>query len=47
MSELTNKKGFPGGTTVKKPSADAGDAGEADPISGSGRSLRGGYDSPL
>ena len=27
MSELTNKKGFPGGTTAKNPSADAGDAG--------------------
>ena len=39
--------GFPGGTMVKNPSANAGDAREAGPISGSGMFLGGGNDSPL
>ena len=47
ISALTNIMGFPGGTIVKNPSANARDAREAGSISGSGMFLGGGNDSPL
>ena len=39
--------GFPGGTVVKNPSANAGDARDTGLIPGSGRSSGGGNDNPL
>ena len=39
--------GFPGGTMVKHPPANAGDAGDAGSISGSGRSPGEGNGNPL
>ena len=39
--------GFPGGTVVKNPAANAGDTGLAGSISGSGRSPGGGNGNPL
>ena len=39
--------GFPGGTSVKNPPADAGNAGDVGLISGSGRSPGGGNGNPL
>ena len=39
--------GFPGGSLVKNPSANAGDAGDSVSISGSGRSPGGGNDNPF
>ena len=41
------KKGFPGGTVVRNPPINAGDIRDAGLISGSGRSLGGGYGNPL
>ena len=38
---------FPGGSVVKNPSANAGDAGDMDSIPGSGRSLGGGNGNPI
>ena len=38
---------FPGGTVVKNPPANAGDAGDTGLILGSGRSPGGGHGSPL
>ena len=40
-------KCFPGGSLVKNPPANAGDAGDSDLIPGSGRSPEGGNDNPL
>ena len=40
-------RGFPGGTVVKNLPANAGDAGDAGLIPGSGRSLGGGNGNPL
>ena len=39
--------GFPGGSVVKNPPANAGDAGDSVSISGSGRSPGGGNGNPL
>ena len=39
--------GFPGGSVVKNPPADTGDAGDAGLIPGLGRSLGGGNGKPL
>jgi len=39
--------GFPGGSVVKNPSANAGDTRDAGSISGSGRSPGGGHGNPL
>ena len=39
--------GFPGGSVVKNPSANAGDTRDAGSVSGSGRSPGGGYGNPL
>ena len=39
--------GFPGGTMVKNPHANVGDAGDMGSIPGSGRSPGGGNGSPL
>ena len=39
--------GFPGGSVVKNPSANAGDAEDAGSVSGLGRSLGGGNGNPL
>ena len=41
------KMGFPGGSVVKNPSANAGDTRDAGSISGSGRSPGGGHGNPL
>ena len=41
---LCEGKGFPGGSVIKSPSANAGDSGS---ISGSGRSTGGGNEYPL
>ena len=41
------KMGFPGGSVVKNPPANAGDARDAGSISGSGRSPGGGHGNPL
>ena len=41
------KMGFPGGSVVKNPSANAGDTRDAGSVSGSGRSPGGGYGNPL
>ena len=38
---------FPGGSVVKNPSANAGDAGDMDSIPGSGRYPRGGNGNPF
>ena len=42
--QLRHQRGFPGGSAIKNPSANAGDAGS---ISGSGRSPRVGSGNPL
>ena len=39
--------GFPGGTVVKNPPANAGDTGDTGSIPGSGRSSAGGNGNPL
>ena len=39
--------GFPGGSVVKNPPADAGDTRDVGSVSGSGRSPREGNDNPL
>ena len=39
--------GFPGGTVVKNPPANAGDTGDTGSIPGSGRSSAGGHGNPL
>ena len=39
--------GFPGGTVVKNPPANAGDAGDTGSIPGLGRSPEGGHGNPL
>ena len=39
--------GFPGGSEVQNPSANAGDAGDTGSIPGSGRSPEGGHGTPL
>ena len=39
--------GFPGGSVVKNPPANAGDAGDADSIPGLGRSPGGGNGNPF
>ena len=39
--------GFPGGSVVKNPPANAGDTGDVGSICGSGRSLGGGNGNPL
>ena len=41
------KMGFPGGSVVKNPPANAGDTRDAGSISGSGRSPGGGHGNPL
>ena len=41
------KMSFPGGSVVKNPPANAGDARDAGSISGSGRSPGGGHGNPL
>ena len=43
----THRSGFPGGSVVKNPSANAGDAEDAGSVSGLGRSLGGGNGNPL
>ena len=42
-----NQLGFPGGSLVKNPPANAGDAGDAGSIPGLGRSPGGGNGNPL
>ena len=44
---MINARSFPGGTMVKNPPANAGDAGDAGLTPGSGRSPGGGNSSPL
>ena len=39
--------GFPGGTVVKNPPANAGDTGDTGSIPGLGRSPEGGHGNPL
>ena len=39
--------GFPGGTVIKNPPANAGDTGDEGSVPGLGRSPRGGNDDPL
>ena len=45
--QYTSSQGFPGGTVVKNPPANAGDAQNAGLIPGSGRSPAEGYGNPL
>ena len=44
---VPNVQGFPGGSVVKNPPADAEEAGDADSIPGLGRSPGGGHSNPL
>ena len=47
FSAMATALGSPGGSVVKNPSANAGDAGDSGLIPGSRRSPEGGYGSPL
>ena len=47
MYVCIHKHSFPGGTVVKNPPANAGDARDAASISGSGRCPGGGHSNPL
>ena len=47
IATITAHLGFPDGSVVKNPPANAGDAGDVDSIPGTGRSLGGGNGNPL
>ena len=47
MGILRTLQGFPGGSVVKNPPANAGDTGDVGSIPGLGRSPKGGNGNPL